>query len=110
MERELPELHAHLAHLHVELTSFLPSWLGTLFMTDLNPAPTLTLNPTLTLFLTPTSSLTMTRTLTLTRTQPLPEACPYPGTLFMTTLALDTAARCWDCYLRDGELFVCTST
>ena len=28
------------------------------------------------------------------------------GTLFMTTLALDTAARVWDCYLRDGELFV----
>ena len=71
MERELPELHAHLAHLHVELTSFLPSWLGTLFMTNLNPAPTLTLNPTLTLFLTPTSSLTMTRTLTLTRSLPL---------------------------------------
>ena len=110
MERELPELHAHLAHLHVELTSFLPSWLGALFMTKLTPAPTLTLTPTPTLYLTPTSSLTMTRTLTLTRTQPLPEACPYPGTLFMTTLALDTAARCWDCYLRDGELFVCTST
>ena len=71
MERELPELHAHLAHLHVELTSFLPSWLGTLFMTNLNPAPTLALTPTLTLYLTPTSSLTMTRTLTLTRTLPL---------------------------------------
>ena len=24
----------------------------------------------------------------------------------MTTLALDTAARVWDCYLRDGELLV----
>ena len=71
MERELPELHAHLAHLHVELISFLPSWLGTLFMTNLNPAPTLTLTPTLTLYLTPTSSLTMTRTLTLTRSLPL---------------------------------------
>jgi len=53
--RELPELHAHLAHLGVELTAFLPGWLGT---------------------------------------------------LFMTTLALDTAARVWDCYLRDGELLV----
>ena len=71
MERELPELHAHLAHLHVELTSFLPSWLGTLCMTNLNPAPTLTLTPTLTLYLTPTSSLTMTRTLTLARSLPL---------------------------------------
>ena len=71
MARELPELHAHLAHLHVELTSFLPSWLGTLFMTDLIPAPTLTLTPTLTLYLTPTSSLTMTRTRTLTRSLPL---------------------------------------
>ena len=28
------------------------------------------------------------------------------GTLFMTTVALDTAARVWDCYLRDGEMFV----
>ena len=76
MERELPELHAHLAHLHVELTSFLPSWLGTLFMTNLNPAPTLTLTPTLTLYLTPTSSLTMTRILTLTRTLTLTRSLP----------------------------------
>jgi len=53
--RELPELHTHLASLGVDLASFLPGWLGT---------------------------------------------------LFMTTLALDTAARVWDCYLRDGELFV----
>ena len=53
--RELPELHAHLVDVGLELTSFLPSWLGT---------------------------------------------------LFMSTLTLDTAARVWDCYLRDGELFV----
>jgi hypothetical protein len=53
--RELPQLHAHLSHLNVELASVLPSWLGT---------------------------------------------------LFMTSLALDTAARVWDCYLRDGALLV----
>ena len=27
-------------------------------------------------------------------------------TLFVCTLSLDTAARVWDCYLRDGETFV----
>jgi len=29
--------------------------------------------------------------------------CDWLSSLFLSTLALDTAARVWDCYLRDGE-------
>ena len=51
----------------------------------------------------PSARIPQLRPTPLTNVPPPPPPPPRHTTLFMSTLPLDTTARVWDCYLRDGE-------
>lgn len=106
-ERELPDVHAHLSALGVPVSAWLPEWCAR-HSARLHTSQSHSRRPDSHSHLPapacPPSKSPPTSTPLL---RPRPAAAPLRlvrfATLFMSTLPLDTAARVWDCYLRDGE-------